>query len=145
MQGPKFLTRVSDFSCLPSVITVQARKADHTDIDLPDNPLLSFSLDSEGEKYGTLTGPNGISGKVLAGISYQDANAGEVKYLADGEEPDSTVKVNVTVFKVEDMDIQGEGEVVIVNEPELVLEIMDANDAVTDTLHIARWDNAYHR
>ena len=71
--------------------------------------------------------PDSTQDDIWSDILYIDAKNGKVQYTANGQVPDSTVKVGVTVFKVEDMDIQGEGEVVIksinvklkITEPEL--------------------------
>lgn len=74
-----------------------------------------------------------MSGKVLAGISYEDANAGEVKFVADGEEPRGYKPVTIQVKKSDDEDKNGSGMLVVKDRIKLKL-ISPRLNALNDTI-----------
>jgi len=75
---------------------------------------------SSSEKYGSLVAPDGSTAKTLVGITYGEAKAGNVKYIADGEEPDGPKQIVITVVKSDDASINGSRSVVVKGKtPEL--------------------------
>ncbi|MGH7457412.1 MAG: hypothetical protein ACRENG_39045, partial [bacterium] len=96
-----------------STITIQAKDKNDQDITIPDDALLDFALDANGESLGNLLAPNGSQAKSLTNISYGDARTGKVKYLTNGELPDSTQQISITVSKSDDATIKGTGTVVV--------------------------------
>ena len=103
-----------------TTIKVRAIDADNNSIDIPEETLLNFSLDANGEKYGSLVAPEGSTAKTLVGITYGEAKAGNVKYIADGEEPDGPKQIVITVVKSDDASINGSRSVVVKGKtPEL--------------------------
>ncbi|MCH8872658.1 hypothetical protein IH824_07785 [candidate division KSB1 bacterium] len=104
---------------------VQAKDASNADFTIPDETLLDFSLDANGELYGNFIAPDGSQAKSLAGVIYGDANSGKVKYIANGERPDSTVHVGIAVNKSDDTSIKGIGSVVIEEQVIINVEVAD--------------------
>lgn len=109
-----------------ATITVQAKDESGNDVDPPEGTLLNFSLDENGELYGSFLAPDGSTAESLTGITYGDAHAGNVKYVADGEEPDSPVEVLVNVVKSDDEGKKGEGKLMIKNNYSLTIQIPDS-------------------
>jgi len=104
---------------------VQAKDASNADFTIPDETPVDFSLDANGELYGNLVAPDGSQAKSLADITYGDARAGNVKYIANGEGPDSTVQVVITVNRSDDTSIKGIGSVVIEEQVIINVEVAD--------------------
>jgi hypothetical protein len=67
-----------------ATITVQAKDNGNNNISIPNVTPLNFALDANGELLGNFIAPNGSQAKSLAGIPYGNANAGNVKYVANG-------------------------------------------------------------
>ena len=97
-----------------TTIKVRAIDSDNNNVDIPEETLLNFSLDENGAKFGSLIAPDGSVAKSLTGITYGDAKAGKVKYIADGEEPDGPKQIVITVVKSDDASINGSGNVVVI-------------------------------
>ena len=91
--------------------------------------LFDFSLDASGEFYGNLIAPDGTQAKSLAGVAYGDARAGNVKYIANGEGPDSTVQVVITVNKSDDTSIRGSDTLVVKPSIKLSIAITSPKEA----------------
>ncbi len=123
-----------------ATVTAQAKDKNDNDITISDATLLDFALDANGELLGNLIALDGSQAKSLVGIAYGDASAGKVKYIANGDLPDSTQQVMITVSNSDDATINGTGSVVVL---EVSVEILNAALAVTDHVQVARWDNAY--
>lgn len=123
-----------------ATITVQAKDNGNNNISIPNETPLKLALDTNGELLGNFIAPNGSQAKSLAGIAYGDARAGKVKYIANGDLPDSTQQMMITVSKSDDATINGTGSVVVLK---VSVEILNAALAVTDHVQVARWDNAY--
>ena len=99
--------------------------ASNADFTIPDETPVDFSLDANGELYGNFIAPDGSQAKSLADITYGDARAGNVKYIANGEGPDSTVQVVITVNRSDDTSINGIGSVVIKEQVIINVEVAD--------------------
>ncbi len=97
-----------------STIMVQAKDKFDGDLDLPQGTCVNFFLFSGGGVYGSFLSPDSVISDALANIIYEDAKAGKVKFIADGEEPDEPQEVEITVTsRVDDEDKEGMGIVVI--------------------------------
>ena len=70
-----------------AVITVQAKDDNGEDFIIPDDTEVDFLLNVNGELYGNLIAPDGTQDNRFSGITYADARAGQVKYIANGEVP----------------------------------------------------------
>ena len=88
---------------------VQAKDASNADFTIPDETPVDFSLDANGELYGNFIAPDGSQAKSLADITYGDARAGNVKYIANGAQPSALQPINITVTKSTDSDVSGMG------------------------------------
>ncbi|MFO7890120.1 MAG: hypothetical protein R6V04_07250, partial [bacterium] len=65
-----------------------------------------------------------------------------MKFITNGEKPDSLVKVVVHVVLNEDASVKGDGEVMVKGE-KVKIEFLDTNNEVCNHIQIALWDNAY--
>ncbi|MFO7890123.1 MAG: hypothetical protein R6V04_07265, partial [bacterium] len=98
-----------------TTVLVQAKDKEGNYIQLSDDILLDFNLDSNGEKYGNLIALNGEEVKSLTAIPYGDAKTGNIKYIANGENPIGCdpQKVMITVLKSDDISKNGSDSVSI--------------------------------
>lgn len=110
-----------------ATVVVQAKDKNDNDIPMSDATPIDFALDTNGELLGNLIAPNGSQAKSLAGIPYGDARTGKVKYLANGELPDSTKQILVMVSKSDDASKSGIGSV-FVEGFALTLDIPDPKE-----------------
>jgi len=99
-----------------STITVQGKDNDNNNVDLTDDTFLLFELDLIGSRLGHLIGYD------ENGVSYGYAKAGGVKFVANGEMPNSIETVNIKVQGKDNPEVEGEGKVLV--KPNIKLEIL---------------------
>jgi len=114
-----------------STITVQGKDNDNNNVDLTDDTFLLFELDLIGSRLGHLIGYD------ENGVSYGYAKAGGVKFVANGEMPNSIETVNIKVQGKDNPEVEGEGKVLV--KPNIKLEILKpSKDVPCDTLWITK-------
>lgn len=70
-------------------------------VNIPEDVLINFILfRGDGYKYGNLMSPDGEKSWSTGNIAYSDAKSGKVKFVADGDEPDSSVQVYIDVYEI---------------------------------------------
>ncbi len=74
-------------------IIVRAKDRNDNSIAVSGATPLYFRLDANGERYGGLMAPDGNRGVALDGIAYADARSGRIRYIADGEPPDTIPQI----------------------------------------------------
>lgn len=92
-----------------AVVHVQAKDSTGIEIALPDETLLDFELDANGQLYGNLVAPDSTQAKSLSGITYADVKADKVKYIANGQAPDSTTTILISVSQQDQPEVTGNG------------------------------------
>jgi hypothetical protein len=95
-----------------SSVFVQAMKNGEP-IEPLEGTRLFFSMDSNGQKYGSLRLPDSTIVHPDMSIPYADAISGKIKFFTDGKEPDSTANVMINVINTEEPAWSGSGHVSI--------------------------------
>ncbi len=100
-------------------LIIQAKDADSNNIDIENSSLLKFQV-LTNKSYGTFIKVNGDTLKIdpveLVDISYEDANAGKIKFAAVKDNPNSEITCNIRVELIADTTKNGEKEVIVLEK-----------------------------